>query len=94
MEPPATQPLSSATIVKAVGSLGDTPWRLGDVVVAIEGDWWCYAGEIKSARRRAVESLKKLRAPQQRSASQNYGAARQKRNEAGADGGLNDDDLT
>ena len=93
VEPPATQPLTSATIVKAVGSLGDTPWRLGDVDVAIEGDWWCYAGEIKSARRRAVESLKKLRAPQQRSASQNYGAARQKRNEAGADGGLNDEDL-
>ena len=29
VEPPATQPLTSATIVKAVGSLGDTPWRLG-----------------------------------------------------------------
>ena len=93
VEPPATQPLTQQTIVKAVGSLGDTPWKLGDVSVDIEGAWWCYAGEIKSARRRAVESLKKLRAPTQRSSTMNYGAARQKRNDAGADGGLNDDDL-
>ena len=58
VEPPATQPLTSATIVKAVGSLGDTPWKLGSVDVEIEGAWWCYAGDIKHARRRAVESLK------------------------------------
>ena len=88
VEPPATQPLTSATIVKAVGSLGDTPWKLGSVDVAIEGAWWCYAGEIKSARRRAVESLKMLRAPPQRSASQNYGVSRHMKNAAGADGGL------
>ena len=55
VEPPATQPLTSATIVKAVGSLGDTPWKLGSVDVEIEGDWWCYAGDIKTARRKAVE---------------------------------------
>ncbi len=93
VEPPATQPLTSATIVKAVGSLGDTPWRLGGVSVDIQGDWWCYAGDIKQARRKAVEALRVLRAPQQRSASQNYGAARSAKNAAGADGGLNDEDL-
>ena len=93
VEPPATQPLTSATIVKAIGSLGDTPWKLGDVSVDIDGAWWCYAGDIKQARRRAVEALKKLRAPAPRSASQNYGAARQFKNAAGADGGLNDEDL-
>ena len=94
VEPPATQPLTTATIVKAVGSLGDTPWRLGGVSVDIQGDWWCYAGDIKQARRKAVEALRVLRAPQQRSSTMNYGAARQKRNEAGADGsGLDDADL-
>ena len=60
VEPPATQPLTSATIVKAVGSLGDTPWRLGGVSVDIQGAWWCYAGRdqiCEAPGRRVTEKV-------------------------------------
>jgi collagenase-like PrtC family protease len=93
VEPADGQPLTTATIVKAIGSLGDTPWRIGPVEVGLEGDWWCPLGDIKQARREAVEALRRLRAPAKRINKPTYGAARTKRNAAGADGELRDDDL-
>jgi len=91
---PATdKPLTTDTVVKAIGIMGDTPWTLGTVAVDLDGDWWCGGKDIKQARRAAVEQLKKLRAPVNRTAPTVFGAARARRNLAGADGGLEDADL-
>ena len=75
--PAEDRPLDAASVAKALGQLGDTPWVPSSVDINLGGGaWWCRAADVKDARRRAVESLRALRAPARASARAPPGAAR------------------
>ena len=64
LTPAANQPMSFASLAKAVGQLGGTPFEVGELNVDgldLSENLFIAAGEIKSARRAAVEALVQVR---------------------------------
>ena len=60
LAPAERQPMSFASIAKAIGQLGGTPFAVGELNVDgvdLDAGVFLPAGEIKSCRRRAVEAL-------------------------------------
>jgi putative protease len=60
LAPAEKQPMSFASIAKAIGQLGGTPFEVGELNVDgvdLDAGVFVPAGEIKSCRRRAVEAL-------------------------------------
>ncbi len=57
LQPAERRPLDEATLQRAIGELGDTPWRIARLDVALSGALFLPLGEIKQTRRAAVAAL-------------------------------------
>lgn len=63
-------PTPRDAVEKAVGCLGDTPWRLQSLQVQEHATKGARSSDLKDARRRAVDTLFKLRSNKRRNASE------------------------
>lgn len=55
-----TRALDESSVIRAFGQLGDTPFAIGEIEMSLEPGLFLPLGDIKQARRHAVEQLRKM----------------------------------